>query len=181
MEDIKERLGDEQYYFLKNFENNLNVKLHFFGSIKRYDYFQNSDIDIIIITDNVKSVVFKAQQYLNIENTQQIFQQHSIFDKEVITGYKIKYKQNTNNISFDLLIYDEKYAKSVLKNIDDINNLPFYMVILLCIIKFFYYNISLISTPTYEYLKCCLFFSYFNKNFYNYKKDKSPVIAIENF
>ena len=179
MEDIKDRLSDEQYYFFKNLKEYLNTELYFFGSIKRYDYFQNSDIDIIIITDNVKSILFKAQHYLNIEKTQKIFQQYSIYDQEIIVGHKIKYKNKDDNLSFDLLIYDEKYRKNVLKNIDEINNLPFYMVTILCIIKFLYYNLSLISTSTYQYLKSSIFFSYFNNEFLHYKKDKSIVIMLE--
>ena len=56
MEDIKERLGIEKYTFLKNMENYIENKLIFFGSIKRVDFFsENSDIDIVIITDNVNS------------------------------------------------------------------------------------------------------------------------------
>ena len=112
MEDIKDRLGEYKYNFFNNLQNYLDTELYFYGSIKRVDYISNSsDVDIIVITDNVKSMLSKTQTYLNIskDKTQKIFQQHSVYDKGIITGYKLKYKNDENNIEFDLLFYDEKY------------------------------------------------------------------------
>ena len=134
MEDIRDRLGEYKYNYFNSLQNYLETELYFFGSIKRVDYFSNaSDIDIIVITDNVKSILSKIQTYLNIskDNTQKIFQQHSVYDKGIITGYKIKYKNDENNIEFDLLIYDEKFRNIVLQNINNINNFPLYMIIIL--------------------------------------------------
>ena len=168
MEDIRDRLGEYKYSFFINLQNYLDTELHFFGSIKRNDFFENaSDIDIIIVTDNVKSILFKAQNYLNIDKStvQKIFQQYSVHDKGIITGYKIKYENKDEGISFDLLIYDEIYRKDVIKNIDDINNLPLYMVIILCIIKILYYKLHFISKSMYLYLKSSLFFCYFKTCF----------------
>jgi predicted nucleotidyltransferase len=184
MEDIRDRLGEYKYSFFINLQNYLDTELHFFGSIKRNDFFENaSDIDIIIVTDNVKSILFKAQNYLNIDKStvQKIFQQYSVHDKGIITGYKIKYENKDEGISFDLLIYDEIYRKDVIKNIDDINNLPLYMVIILCIIKILYYKLHFISKSMYLYLKSSLFFCYFNKEFYYYKKENSILIMVDNF
>ena len=100
MEDIKDRLGEYKYNFFTNLQNYLETELYFFGSIKRVDYFSNSsDIDIIVITDNVKSMLSKIQSYLNVnkDKTQKIFQQYSVYDKEVVTGYKIKYDENNTS------------------------------------------------------------------------------------
>ena len=126
MEDIKDRLGEYKYNFFTNLQNYLGTELYFYGSIKRVDYISNSsDIDILVITDNVKSMLSKIQTYLNInkDKTQKIFQQYSVYDKGIITGYKIKYEIDENGIEFDLLVYDDKYRKAVLQNIYDINNL----------------------------------------------------------
>ena len=160
MEDIKDRLGEYKYNYFTNLQNYLETELYFYGSIKRFDYISNSsDIDIIVITDNVKSMLSKTQSYLNISNdkTQKIFQQHSVYDKGIITGYKIKYYNDEKNIEFDLLIYDEKYRKAVLQNIYDINNFPLYIIIPVYILKILYYKLYLISRRIYIDLKNLIF------------------------
>jgi predicted nucleotidyltransferase len=184
MEDIRDRLGEYKYNFFINLQNYIDTELHFFGSIKRADFFRNaSDIDIIVITDNIKSMLVKLQQYLNIDKNkiQKIYQQHSINDKGIITGYKIKYKNEENDINFDLLVYDEQFRKSVIQNINDINNLPFYMVFILYILKILYYKFKFISNTFYIYLKSFIFYSYFNKEIRYYNKEKTFVIMIDNF
>lgn len=184
MEKIKDRLGQYKYNFFLNLQNYIDTELYFYGSIKRLDFFKNgSDIDIIIITDNIKSVLFKIQQYLNIDQNkiQKIYQQHSVNDNGIITGYKIKYNNNENYIKFDLLVYDEKFRKNVIKNINDINNLPLYIIVLLCIIKNLYYKLNLISNGLYMYFKNFIFYCYFNKKIKYYKKENNFLIMMDNF
>jgi len=181
MEDIKDRLGEYKYNFFNNLQNYLDTELYFYGSIKRVDYISNSsDIDIIVITDNVKSMLSKIQAYLNISKyqTQKIFQQYTVYDKEVIIGYKIKYE---NDIEFDLLIYDEKNRKAVLQNIYDINNLPFYIITILYILKMLYYKLHLISRNIYNKLKCHIFACYFNGELRYYNKEHAQVIMLDQF
>lgn len=183
MEEIKDRLGEYKYNFFKNLQNYLDVELLFFGSIKRADFFKNaSDIDIIIITDNVFSIMSKVQNYLQINKStiQKIYQQHSVYDKGIVTGYKIKYDDKQNNVSFDLLIYDEKYRNPVMKNINDINYLPLYMVIVLYILKCLHYTLYLIPKSVYVYLKCFIFYCYFNKEIRYYKKEYAVVVMLDN-
>ena len=184
MEDIKDRLGEYKYNFFTNLQNYLETELYFFGSIKRVDYITNSsDIDIIVITDNVKSMLSKIQNYLNVskDKTQKIFQQYTVYDKEVITGYKIKYKNVENKIEFDLLVYDDKYRKVVLQNIYDINNLPFYIITILYILKILYYKLHFISRSIYNNLKCYLFVCYFNGELRYYNKERAQVIMLDEF
>jgi predicted nucleotidyltransferase len=184
MEDIKDRLGDYKYNFFTNLQNYIDTELYFYGSIKRFDFFRNaSDIDIIVITDNVSSMLSKIKNYLNIDKNkvQKIYQQHTVYDKGIITGYKLKYNNGKNDLSFDLLIYDEKFRKQIIQNINDINNLPFYMVTILYVIKTLYYKLNLISSSFYIYLKCLLFYCYFNKEVKYYNKEKAIVIMIDNY
>jgi predicted nucleotidyltransferase len=183
MEEIKDRLGEYKYNFFKDLQNYLDIELIFFGSIKRVDFFKNaSDIDIIIITDNVFSIMSKVQNYLQINKSsiQKIYQQHSVYDKGIVNGYKIKYDDKDTNIAFDLLIYDEKYRTQVMKNINDINHLPLYMVIVLYILKMCHYNLYLVPKSVYVYLKCFIFYCYFNKEFSYYKKEYAAVIMLDN-
>jgi hypothetical protein len=120
----------------------------------------------------------KIQTYLNInkDKTQKIFQQYSVYDKGIITGYKIKYEIDENGIEFDLLVYDDKYRKAVLQNIYDINNLPFYIITILYILKILYYKLQLISKKIYNNLKCHLFACYFNGELRYYNKESAQVI-----
>jgi predicted nucleotidyltransferase len=183
MEDIKDRLGTYKYNYFNNLQNYLETELHFFGSIKRVDYISNSsDIDIIIITDNLKSMLSKIQFYLDInkDEIQKLFQQFSIYDKGIIIGYKIKYKNTENNMEFDLIIYDEKYRKPVLQNIYDINNFPLQVIIPLYILKIIFYKLQLISKLIYNKLKNNLFDCYFNGVRY-YNKQNALTIIFDNF
>ena len=71
MDDIKDRLGDYKYNFFTNLQNYIDSELLFFGSIKRFDFFPNSsDIDIIIITDNVNEMISKVHNYLQLKKTE---------------------------------------------------------------------------------------------------------------
>jgi predicted nucleotidyltransferase len=182
MEDIKERLGEYKYNFFSNLQKYLDTELYFYGSIKRKDYFSNSsDIDITIITDNINSVLSKAQTYLNIKKSdiKKIYQKLHNSPKSIVKGYKIKYQNKDNNLEFDLLIYDEKYRKTVVENINEINNLPSYLVIIFIILKTIYYNLGLMSKEMYVYLKNALFHMYFSKSFGIYDKKNMSTIILD--
>jgi predicted nucleotidyltransferase len=184
MEDIKDRLGEYKYNFFTNLQNYLETELYFYGSIKRVDYISNaSDVDILVITDNVKSMLSKIRTYLNInkDKTKKIFQQHSVYDKGMIIGYKIKYEIDENGIEFDLLVYDEKNRKAVLQNVYDINNFPLYIIIPVYILKILYYKLHFISKQIYNNLKCHLFACYFNGELRYYNKESAQVIMLDEF
>lgn len=171
MEDIKERLGEYKYNYFSDLQKYLDTELYFYGSIKRIDYFSNaSDIDITIITDNVNSILPKIQNYLHTKrkDIKKIYQKFNE-NPNVVIGYKIKYEDKEHNLYYDLLIYDEKYRKIVIDNINIINDLPIYLIIILLFIKTIYYTLGLITKDMYLYCKNSLFYMYFNKTvkFYN--------------
>ena len=171
MEDIKDRLGDYRYNYFSNLQKYLDTELYFYGSIKRSDYFQKgSDIDITVITDNVHSTLSKLQNYLNIKKTEikKIYQKFYIRSKSIVVGYKIKYEDKERNFSFDILIYDEKYRKSVIENLNDINNLPGYMIVIL------------ITKDIYLYIKNSIFHMYFNQTICIYDKKKGTTVILDN-
>jgi predicted nucleotidyltransferase len=180
MEDLKDRLGEDRYNYFTNLQNYLDTELYFFGSIKRPDYFSNaSDIDLAIITDNVNSILSKLQNYLHItrKDIKKVYQKFYENSHVVVIGYKLKYEDKDKNLSYDLLIYDEKYRNMVMYNINDINNLPTYLIIILICIKTIHYNLGLIPKDVYMYCKNTLFYMYFNKTFKIYnKKDITTII-----
>ena len=183
IEDIKDRLGDYRYNYFSNLQKYLDTELYFYGSIKRSDYFQKgSDIDITVITDNVHSTLSKLQNYLNIKKTEikKIYQKFYIRSKSIVVGYKIKYEDKERNFSFDILIYDEKYRKSVIENLNDINNLPGYMIVILITIKMLYYSLGIISKDIYLYLKNSIFHMYFNQTICIYDKKKGTTVILDN-
>jgi predicted nucleotidyltransferase len=184
MDEIKDRLGNYKYNFFINLQNYLGVDLIFFGSIKRIDFFANaSDVDIAVITDNVSSTISKLKQYLNIsdKNIKKIYQKFTEKSGEVVIGYKIKFKDEEKDFSFDILVYDEKYRNNVQQNLDDVNNLPFYMIVILCFVKFLYYKLNLMTTDFYMYFKSSLFYMYLNKKIGFYNKTLTSTVILDNF
>lgn len=182
MEDIKDRLGEYRYNYFTNLQNYLDTKLYFYGSIKRYDYFEKgSDIDITVITDNVNSTISKLKNYLHTKKSdvKKIYQKFYENPNKVVVGYKIKYQDDEKDLNFDILIYDEKYRDVVVENIDAINNLPSYIIIFLVILKSIYYNLSLISKDYYLQLKNCIFTIYFSKQLILYNKNLSTTIILD--
>jgi predicted nucleotidyltransferase len=182
MEDIKDRLGEYRYNYFKNLQNYLDTELYFYGSIKRYDYFEKgSDIDITIITDNVHSKLSKLKIYLNAKkkDVKKIYQNFYENPDRVVVGYKIKYQDDENNLIFDILIYDEKYRDVVMENMDAINNFPSYILVLLVMLKSIYYNLGLITKDMYLQLKSLIFTSYFSKQLILYDKNLSTTIIID--
>jgi predicted nucleotidyltransferase len=159
MDDIKHRLTDYKYNFLSNMKEYLETEFLFYGSIKRLDYLEsNSDIDIAILTDNPSSMLAKIKNFLNIKNTR-IKKIYQTFNNEssLINGYKFTYKDDEKNWSFDVVIYDEIYRDMIIKDIYYINNLPFYVTILLYILKFIYYKLHLISSSIFWDTKNMIF------------------------
>ena len=182
MEDIKDRLGEYRYNYFKNLQNYLDTDLYFYGSIKRYDYFEKgSDVDITVITDNVNSTLSKLKNYLNSKKSdvKKIYQKFYENPNKVVVGYKIKYEDDKNKLNFDISIYDEKYRDIMIKNMDTINNLPLYIIFLLVILKAIYYNLSLISKESYLQVKNCIFTSYFSKKIIFYNKSLSTTIILD--
>ena len=182
MEDIKDRLGDYKYNYFTSLQKYLDTELYFYGSIKRFDYFDNgSDIDITVITDNVNSTLSKLQNYLNAKKSEvkKIYQKFYENSNKIVVGYKIKYQDEKKDLNFDILIYDEKYRDIVMENINAINNLPSYVIILLVILKFIYYNLCLIPKEYYLRIKSLIFTCYFSNQLILYDKSLSTTIILD--
>jgi len=155
IEDIKGNLREQDYYFLKQIQQYINTDLYFYGSVTRFDYFPGkSDIDVIIITDNVNSIVKQLQGYLKV-NRDAIEKTINYMDDDnsMTYAYKINYTNLENELSLEIFVYDEKYREKLIRNINKKNNLPFYIIAILYIIKFITYTLRLLSEEQFKYVK----------------------------
>jgi predicted nucleotidyltransferase len=154
METTNNKLTSEQMKFFKKLSNYLDTKLYYYGSIQRKDYFPGtSDIDVCIFTDNNTETKYKLISFLGLKKNEYkkiIFKLHK--SKKMVYGYKIKYKNETTKINVEFSIYNEKDKENVLIEHNAKKDLPFYILWLLIIVKFFYYNLEIL--PKSIYYKC---------------------------
>lgn len=155
IEDIKNNLREYDYYFLKNIQQYINTELYFYGSVARFDYFPGkSDIDAIVITENVHSIVKLLQNHLNIKKDA-IEKTINYMDdaKSMSYAYKLNYVDLDNNLSLEIFVYDEKYREKLMHDIEKKNNLPFYVICVLYIIKTMTYTLRILSDEQFKYIK----------------------------
>ena len=156
--NIKSKMPKHIQDFFKKLEKYIDNPILFFGSIQRIDYFPNSsDIDAVVFVHDEKTTMNKIQNYLNLSNKpfKHFFNYIPLCNK-VVKGYKYVIKDPDNNFKADLLIYNVKYKDCVLKDTEQIRNMPFYCAIILYILKFLYYN-NLLPKNLFLYSKRILF------------------------
>jgi predicted nucleotidyltransferase len=152
METINNKLPPYAYQFFNKLSNYLDLKLYFYGSVQRKDYFpQESDIDVGIFTDNVYSTITKMQIFLNKprHKFKKLVWRLNI-NNQLVTGYKVTYKEPENNLITEFSIYDEKYKEGIIMEYNRKKELPFYASQLLILLKFFFYQLKIISYTCYS-------------------------------
>ena len=151
MEQINKKLTNKQKEFFNNLSIHIDRPIYFYGSIYRADYFPGkSDIDIDIFTDNETSTIQMLCNFLNISRNEFKKSFYKI-NSTVVRGFKGKYKDA--NIELEISIYNNKYKTIVLDEHNKAKCLPFYISIILVIVKFFYYNLGIISNDIYKRIK----------------------------
>lgn len=139
-----------QNFFL-DLENYIETDMYFYGSSIRGDYHKNkSDIDICIFSDNEKSMMNKIKIFLkgSKENIKKVVWR---YEKNIIYGYKIKFKVDDNRC--EMFVYNEKFKDLIIQYIRIPLNTPFYILWILYILKFIYYTIPILPKNIYIYLK----------------------------
>lgn len=146
METTKNKLTPYASNFFYKLSSYLDTPLYFYGSVQRDDYFQSaSDIDVDIFTNNPKTTILKMQQLLNLENDD--FKRVLIrlnATNEVVSGHKLAYKEPENNFAVEFSIYNEKHKKDILEEHNGKKDLPYFVTILLIILKFLYYTLNIL-------------------------------------
>jgi predicted nucleotidyltransferase len=146
METTRNKLTSYEIHFFHNLSNYLDTKLYFFGSIQRGDYFpSSSDIDVDIFTENMSSTIIKMMNYLNVtRNDFKKFVWKLNINNQLVSGYKLMYKEPERKFAVEFSLYDEKYKTEILQEHKSKSILPFYATILLIIIKYLFYTLNII-------------------------------------
>ena len=103
MENTKNKLSDYASFFLDQMSNSLDTKLYFYGSVQRYDYYDNqSDIDIDIFADNVSSMKYKLSNFLSKYNDDKEVKFNYFILKtkynKIIKGCKVSFKNKQHKL-----------------------------------------------------------------------------------
>lgn len=164
-EKIQKKLSDNQKIFLNALSNYIDDEIYLYGSITRMDYIpEKSDLDIDIFTDNEYSVIQKLCNFLHLKKNdfQKVIYK---IDNVVVNGYKSKYENADKKLSVELSIYNQKNKKLVMKQHDKANHLPYILLVLLYILKNFYYRLGIISNKMYSKIKGLLLHMSPERNF----------------
>jgi len=155
MDIIKNKLPENIIVFFKNLEYNLDTKLYFYGSVLRNDYFHgSSDIDVDIFTNNQHSMVNKLRYYLDINphDFKKILWRLN-HNNKLVKGYKVMYINEEENIKVELSIYNEYVKNDILYEHKKKIVLPYFISLVLILLKYIYYKLNLIDKKNFYYLK----------------------------
>ena len=175
METTKNKLSSYEESFFDKMKNYISKPIYFYGSIQRDDYFpQLSDIDIDIFTDNEYSTLQSLQNYLHLNNGdfKKILYK---MDKTniVVPGYKSKYIDETNKLTIEISIFNEKFKEEIIREHQSKFNMPFYITVFLVLLKILHYNLEIL--PIYYY---SLFKKYLTNACYDNNKAEFIIFDI---
>jgi predicted nucleotidyltransferase len=158
MEYTKNKIPDDIQNVINKFKKYIDTKIYYYGSIQRNDYFiNNSDIDILIFTDNTEAMIHKVSHYFHIKKNK-IRKIVWNYNNKLIQAYKVMYYSNNPNFRLEIIISDENYKKYILDyQRMPIVNMTFYISFLLILLKCLYYNLQILPTSYYKYYKSIIF------------------------
>ena len=125
LEEVKDKLSENQYDYFVQLKEQIDLPLYFIGSITRCDYIKDkSDLDIEVFTDNINSTVLKIE-YLFDYYQRKTNRKFIVFEISniPISGYKYYFKDKQLDVRFDFTIYNKAcqntvlYHRSIEKNI----------------------------------------------------------------
>lgn len=154
METTKHALSPYATLFFERLKKYLDTKLYYFGSVQRDDYFECSDIDVAIFSENIDSTINQMQNFLELKREKfKKFVWRINSSHKLITGYKLQIKDPKNKFRAEFSIFDEKYKNKILAEYNSKKVLPFYATWLLIIVKFFYYTLEIIPRSLFGTIK----------------------------
>lgn len=156
METTKNKLPEKVSIFFNNLSKLLEIKLLFYGSVQRDDYFPgDSDIDVDVFTDNVQSTISKMQHFLHIDKSKfkKFVWRLNDENRTLAHGHKVMYRSPDDLFSAEFSIYDEKVKEPILVEHIKKTELPPYASFMLIILKIIYYKLHLLDETTFGYIK----------------------------
>ena len=163
--NIQKKLTENQKIFLNALSNYIDDEVYLYGSISRFDYIPGkSDLDIDIFTDNEYSVIHKLCSFLHLKKEEFKKIVYKI-DNTIINGYKTKYENIEKNLQIEFSIYNQKNKQMVMKQHNKAKDLPYIILVLLYILKCFYYKFGIISEEIYSKMKHFLMHLTSERNF----------------
>jgi hypothetical protein len=154
MDHINNNIPYYKQCFFNSLKKILNTKIYYHGSVQRYDFFNESDIDIDIFSVNELNTINIICDFLNYDiNSVKKFIWKLDINGETITGYKLLYYDPKYNYYVDISIFNEKNKINILHDQIASDNLPLYAIGLLVILKFIYYKLQIMSWIIYSYFK----------------------------
>lgn len=156
MNAIPNNLSKKEQQFFYKLNEYLDTKVYFYGSVNRSDYKPGeSDIDVALFTDNEYSTISKLQHFLDVSKSE--FRKVVWkLDNHMIYGFKIKCDK-IKHLNCEIAIYNNEFKTYLLDEYNRTNYIPWFNYILLMILKFFYYDIPIVPSSTFSYLKRKLF------------------------
>jgi hypothetical protein len=153
METTKNELPQNVKNFFYHLSDYLDTKLLYFGSVQRSDYVPGkSDIDVDVFSENEYSLMIKMQHFLHV--TKKDFKKVAwILNGIPIYGYKLNYVNKKEGINAEFSIYNEKFKEFIIPEHNKKQVLPIYITFLLYILKFFYYQFSILDKKTFSLYK----------------------------
>ena len=153
MESTKNKISQETQMFFDKLSNYLDTKLYYYWSVQRDDYVDGkSDIDVDLFTSDETGTMLKLQSFLNIPHSdfkRVVYRLHTT--NQIVHGQKVKYNRGWINAEFS--VYNERNKADILLEHNSKSELPWFISILLIILKFVFYRIGLLPTRMYIYLK----------------------------
>jgi hypothetical protein len=153
MESTKNKISPETQMFFDKLSNYLDTKLYYYGSVQRDDYVDGkSDIDVDIFTSDERGTILKLQSFLNLDQSafkRVVNRLHTT--NKIVYGQKVKYDRG--GIKTEFSVYNERDKESILTEHNSKSVLPWFISLLLVILKFVYYRIGLLPTSWYVYWK----------------------------
>jgi len=153
MNDIKNKLTQNEIIFFNNLSIYIDNEICPYGSILRVDYVKGkSDIDVDIFTDNEISTIQKLCTFLNVKKSDFVKIIYKINNK-LINGYKIKYTNEPQKLNIEISVYNNKYKNIIGCHHNNHKYLSFYVTFILIVVKFLYYTMGIIPDNVYRKLK----------------------------
>jgi len=138
----------EMQKYFRSIEKALGVKMYFYGSVRRYDYFpEDSDVDVDIFAENVDSTVFQLKNYFHKKKAKKVM---TFIKGRVVHGYKFSYFEEKMKLKCEYSVYPTWAKHLVLEEHMKKTNIPWYGIILLVLLKTMFYSLNWLDLNSYK-------------------------------